>query len=103
MGLEIEPLKLSAALGRLAAGSKAEMPDAAAPAFEKLLAGALRSVDQAQVQAEDLARRFQAGEAGASLEEAMIAMQKANISLQVLVQARNRLVSAYHDVMNMTV
>jgi flagellar hook-basal body complex protein FliE len=33
----------------------------------------------------------------------MIAMQKANISFQELVQVRNKLVSAYHDVMNMQV
>lgn len=28
-------------------------------------------------------------------------MQKANISFQALVQVRNRVVSAYHDIMNM--
>jgi flagellar hook-basal body complex protein FliE len=30
-------------------------------------------------------------------------MQKANISFQTMVQVRNRLVSAYHDMMNMQV
>jgi flagellar hook-basal body complex protein FliE len=33
----------------------------------------------------------------------MISMQKANISFQQLVQVRNKLVSAYHDIMNMQV
>ena len=33
----------------------------------------------------------------------MIAMQKANISFQTAVQVRNRVVSAYHDIMNMPV
>jgi flagellar hook-basal body complex protein FliE len=33
----------------------------------------------------------------------MISMQKANLSFQQMVQVRNRLVSAYHDIMNMQV
>jgi flagellar hook-basal body complex protein FliE len=38
-----------------------------------------------------------------SLEDAMVSMQKANISFQAAVQVRNRLVSAYTDVMNMQI
>jgi len=37
------------------------------------------------------------------LNDVMISMQKANISFQQMVQVRNRLVSAYHDIMNMQV
>jgi flagellar hook-basal body complex protein FliE len=33
----------------------------------------------------------------------MIALQKANISFQEMIQVRNKLVSAYHDVMNMQI
>ena len=43
------------------------------------------------------------GEPGASLEETMIAMQKAQIGFQATMQVRNRLVQAYTDVMNMQV
>jgi len=71
--------------------------------FSKVLANALEAVDGAQVEAEKLAVRFQSGEADASLEGAMIAMQKANISFQAIVQVRNRVISAYHDIMNMQV
>ena len=38
-----------------------------------------------------------------SLEETMIAMQKAQIGFQATMQVRNRLVQAYTDVMNMQV
>ena len=38
-----------------------------------------------------------------SLNDVMIEMQKANISFQTGVQVRNRLVTAYQDIMNMTV
>ena len=102
--MEIESLKLSEVFGKLAAGASQGAAPAEAPsAFSKVLANALQNVEKAQVQADGLARRFQAGEPGVGLEQAMIAMQKANISLQAMVQVRNRLISAYHDVMNMNV
>jgi flagellar hook-basal body complex protein FliE len=43
------------------------------------------------------------GAPGANLTEAMISMQKANISLQYTLQVRNKLVMAYQDIMNMPV
>ena len=72
-------------------------------AFAQMLDQALQSVDSRQTSAEQLARAFQSEDSAVTLEEAMIAMQKANISFQTMVQVRNRLVSAYHDVMNMQV
>jgi len=33
----------------------------------------------------------------------MVSLQKANISFQTMVQVRNKLVSAYHEVMSMQV
>jgi flagellar hook-basal body complex protein FliE len=33
----------------------------------------------------------------------MLSMQKANIAFQATVQARNRLVTAYQDIMNMPI
>jgi len=38
-----------------------------------------------------------------SLEETMIAMQKAQIGFQATLHVRNRLVQAYSDIMNMQV
>ena len=49
------------------------------------------------------ARDFELGVPDSSLNEVMISMQKANLSFQQMVQVRNRLVSAYHDIMNMQV
>jgi flagellar hook-basal body complex protein FliE len=90
---------VSDALGSQAAGSaKAGSLD-----FGQVLSNALANVDQSQNQADDLAKRFQLGDQSASLEQTMIAMQKANISFQGLVQVRNRVISAYHDIMSMQV
>lgn len=71
--------------------------------FGAALARAIEQVNVTQQEAGTRARSFQTGDPSASLEETMISMQKANISFQALVQVRNRVVSAYHDIMNMSV
>jgi len=71
--------------------------------FAEALTQALNGVDGAQTEAAELAKKFQLGDSKVSLEDAMISMQKANVSFQGAVQVRNRLVSAYHDIMNMQV
>ncbi|MFN0162070.1 MAG: flagellar hook-basal body complex protein FliE [Burkholderiales bacterium] len=76
---------------------------AAGGGFGQALARALESVNHAQAEANSLGRRFQLGDESVSLEETMIAMQKSSIGFQTVVQARNRLVSAYNDIMNMNV
>jgi flagellar hook-basal body complex protein FliE len=60
-------------------------------------------VNQAQVDAQKPAQDFSAGTGNASLQDVMMSLQKANLSFQQMVQVRNRLVSAYHDIMNMQV
>jgi flagellar hook-basal body complex protein FliE len=76
---------------------------AAGGSFANVLAQALDSVSGAQTEAADLAKKFQMGDPKVSLEDTMISMSKANVSFQATVQVRNRLTSAYHDIMNMSV
>jgi flagellar hook-basal body complex protein FliE len=71
--------------------------------FAAMLKNSVASVNASQVDAVRRARDFELGVPEANLNDAMIAMQKANLSFQQMVQVRNRLVSAYHDVMNMQV
>lgn len=71
--------------------------------FAAVLKASLDQVAQTQSQAQSLEQRFAAGDPQVSLSDAMIGMQKANISLQATIQVRNRLVSAYNDIMNMNV
>ncbi|HSV16883.1 MAG TPA: flagellar hook-basal body complex protein FliE, partial [Casimicrobiaceae bacterium] len=71
--------------------------------FGALLKASVDGVDHAQTQATTLANRFQLGDPKVSLEETMVAVQKASQSFQQLVQIRNRVIAAYHDVMNMQV
>ena len=50
-----------------------------------------------------MAEGFAAGQGDVNLQDVMVNLQKANVSFQPMGQARNKLVSAYHDVMNMQV
>ncbi|WP_036169422.1 flagellar hook-basal body complex protein FliE [Massilia sp. 9096] len=82
----------------------ADAPDASTKvSFSDALKGALQNVSDAQNTADDMGKRFAAGDDSVSLSDTMIAMQKANISFQATLQVRNKLVSAYHDIMNMQV
>ncbi|MFT4099676.1 MAG: flagellar hook-basal body complex protein FliE [Burkholderiaceae bacterium] len=71
--------------------------------FADALSSALQSVSQSQFKTADLQRQFQLDVDGVSLERTMIAMQESQIAFQGALTVRNRLVSAYTDIMNMTV
>jgi flagellar hook-basal body complex protein FliE len=74
-----------------------------ASGFGTALARAIESVNASQRSAEGLAREFQLENSAVSLEQTVLAANKANIGFQTLVQVRNRVVAAYHDIMNMQV
>jgi flagellar hook-basal body complex protein FliE len=71
--------------------------------FAAALKASLDHVNRSQVQAETLGKNFVLGDDSVSLSDVMIAGQKASISFQATVQVRNKLVSAYQDIMNMPV
>jgi flagellar hook-basal body complex protein FliE len=71
--------------------------------FASALKASLDQVNEAQTKSADLAKRFVLGDDKISLSDVMINSQKANIAFQATVQVRNKLVSAYHDIMNMQV
>jgi flagellar hook-basal body complex protein FliE len=71
--------------------------------FSDALKASLDQVNQMQVKAETLGKNFAMGDDSVSLSDVMIAGQKASISFQATVQVRNKLVSAYQDIMNMQI
>jgi flagellar hook-basal body complex protein FliE len=71
--------------------------------FSDALKSSLDQVSAAQSGAEKLGERFALGDDKVSLSDVMISMQKASIGFQATVQVRNKLVSAYHEIMNMQV
>ena len=83
--------------------SEAQSAPASGADFAKILQNSIDQVNQTQQQAEGMAANFAAGDGNTNLQDVMISLQKANISFQEMVQVRNKLVSAYHDVMNMQI
>jgi len=71
--------------------------------FGDVLVNAVNKVNQYQAESAKLAQQIETGDGGVSLVKAMIASQKANVAFQATVQVRNRLVSAYQDIMNMPI
>ena len=94
-------LRAAAASGSQPA--RAAVAPAAGKDFATLLKNSLDGINGSQVDATRRAREFELGAPNASLNDVMISMQKANLSFQQMVQVRNRLVSAYQDIMNMQV
>jgi flagellar hook-basal body complex protein FliE len=71
--------------------------------FAEILKGSIDKVNQTQKQADQMAEKLAAGDTSQNLHEVMIALQTASVSFQEMVQVRNKLVTAYQDVMNMQV
>jgi len=71
--------------------------------FQAAMANALKDVSVNQVQATRLQREFSMDNPNVSLEETVMAMQKAQVGFQAALQVRNRLAQAYSDIMNMQV
>ncbi|VAX00674.1 Flagellar hook-basal body complex protein FliE [hydrothermal vent metagenome] len=72
-------------------------------AFSNLLENAINTVNTNQQQANQLATAMQKGDPNVQMSEVMVALQKSNISFQAMVEVRNRLVSAYQEIMNMQI
>ncbi len=100
--MEINPLRLSEA------ASQAGTAGAAAPAasdgvsFKSLLTDALAQVNNIQQSADAGAVKLAAGEPVA-IDEVMLAVQKADLALQLTMQIRNKLVEAYQEVARMQI
>ncbi|MCV2216791.1 MULTISPECIES: flagellar hook-basal body complex protein FliE [unclassified Thauera] len=78
-------------------------PVAGGANFADVLDNALKDVSAAQSEARQMAQEFSAGDPNVNLQDVMVNLQKANLSFQQMVQVRNRLVTAYQDIMNMPV
>ncbi|MFO1406050.1 MAG: flagellar hook-basal body complex protein FliE [Steroidobacteraceae bacterium] len=73
------------------------------PGFGGALEQAMRSVNDQQVRATDLAASLEAGAPGLDVSQVMIEVQKAGVAFKAMTEVRNRLVSAYQEIMNMPV
>lgn len=69
--------------------------------FADLLKQAVDSVNETQAKSAALQTAYEMGDSSVDITQVMIQMQKASVSFEAMTQVRNRLVSAYQDIMNM--
>jgi flagellar hook-basal body complex protein FliE len=74
-----------------------------ATGFTQLLKQAINSVNETQQTANDMRTSYELGDSKVSLNQVMVASQKATVSFEAMTQVRNRLVEAYQDIMNMPI
>ena len=70
--------------------------------FGDMLKQAVTEINQLQNSADKAITNVQLGQSG-SIHEAMIALEKADLSFRAMMQVRNKILEAYQEVMRMQV
>ena len=85
------------------------LPDSIRPAgassggsFQDVLSSAIQTVESSHNNASASVERFLSGE-GEELHTTVLATQKAELSFEMFLQTRNKVVSAYQEIMRMQV
>lgn len=71
--------------------------------FAALLKQSVNQVNDVQKTAGAMATAFSSGDPNVDVTEVMVALQKAGVAFQAMTEVRNRLVSAYQEIMSMQV
>lgn len=71
--------------------------------FSDILFNSINNISQMQNQARIQSQDYLSGKPGIGLNDVMVSLQKSSLSLNLGVQVRNKVVSAYQDIMNMSV
>jgi flagellar hook-basal body complex protein FliE len=70
------------------------------PDFAQTLRDGMRQIDQLQTDAQQKSAQLLQGD-GQDVHSAMIAVEKAELSFQLMMQVRNKIVAAYQEVSRM--
>jgi flagellar hook-basal body complex protein FliE len=100
----VRPGDLGALLpGPAGIGGSAAPGSTSAVSFASVLRNGLERINETQAQSSASQRAFERGDPGMDLPQVMIDMQKASIAFRGAVEVRNRMISAYQEIMNMPV
>ena len=105
MQLRAQILERNQALGRAAAtdtASPAQATGTKPTSFADTLQDALKDVNASQNQASALSESYERGET-VDIAKVMLARQQASVGFEATLQVRNKLLSAYKDIMSMPV
>ena len=84
------------------ASTRNSTADSKGPTFGDTLKDAMNSVNTLQKESDTSMQQLATGKAE-SMHETMIAAEKADIALRLMVQVRNKVIDAYNDIMKMQV
>ncbi len=105
LALRAQILERNTALARAneaPAGATAGATGAKPASFASTLEDAFKQVNQAQNQAGALSEAYERGET-VDIAKVMLARQQASVGFEATLQVRNKLLSAYKDIMSMPV
>jgi len=103
MALRAQILERNQALARVNASAGVNAPATTGPAtFADSLSSALANVNESQNAASDISASYERGET-IDIAKVMLARQQASVSFEATLQVRNKLLSAYKDIMSMPV
>lgn len=69
--------------------------------FKKVMNGSLREVNNLLSQADQTTQEMVLGKQ--DIHQAMVALEQANLSLRLMLQVRNKMISAYEEIMRMQI
>jgi flagellar hook-basal body complex protein FliE len=72
------------------------------PSFGRTLVDAVRAVSEQQAKASEISESYERGHTN-DIVQVMVERQKASLGFEATLQVRNKLLTAYRDIMNMPV
>ena len=79
-----------------------QTPEETDKSFGAILKGTINQVNQVQQEADQAIQELAAGNEK-DIHQTMIALEKAEVSFQLMMQVRNKIISAYEEIMRMQV
>ena len=94
----MDPMKIQN-VAQVASGVTGKVQQKETAEFGEVIKGAIQKVDQLEKEADKSVLDLLQGKA--SIHETMIALQKADMSMQLLLNIRNKVIESYRDIMHM--
>lgn len=73
-----------------------------AESFGEILENSISEVNMRQIEADNASRELAVGN-NKDIHQTMISLEKADISFQLMMQVRNKIVAAYEEIMHMQI
>lgn len=89
-------------IGPSTATPRLDQVNTSSGSFDKALGRFVGEVNQKQLQAADTVRGLLSGE-NVQLHQAVLAMEEASVSFQLMVEVRNKLLESYQELMRMQI